>query len=316
MFILFGEEHFFIKNKVEEIKQKYSNYLIVNFSFLNNLEELIETINEQNLFHNNKLIFIKNFPFFYKKIDKENEKNITELIRIIENNNNNELIFIVNELSDESKINQNIFTKYLFSKNNLNIFKSPKLSTSDITNEIIRLVKNKEGSISLSNAMLLQSMLPNDLMIIDDEINKLLLLNKNITKAMIENSISKHYVDDVFGFSNAIDSNDFFAIWKKYLEKLSFETEISYLISQIINSFLLSQKIFFYLENKKTLEEIAQETNLNLYRVKKIYKVLKKFGIYKVQNIIKFLANLDFEIKTGKTLPKIGFEHFLIKFFA
>ncbi|WP_373456868.1 hypothetical protein [Mycoplasma sp. 1018B] len=63
------------------------------------------------------------------------------------------------------------------------------------------------------------------------------------------------------------------------------------------------------------METYSQEFKINLYRAKKIYSLLNNLSINKIQNMIKYLAELDREIKKGIVNEKIGFELFLIKFF-
>lgn len=316
MFILYGEEIFNIENTIKKIEEKYNNYQKKEIIYFDNLNEIIDEIDSENLFFSNKLIVIKKFPYFTKKIDIENKKNIDAFLKSLERNTNDLLIFVVDEIDNLEKLNNNIFTSFLKQNKSVEWKWCQKISLSQIPNEIIKIVKENNGQISFEDAILLQNKLPNDMKIISYEIQKLLFENKHISKEQINTSISNYYNEDIYSFSNAFNSKNFFNIWSKYSEKISFNIEISNLISQINNLFVISSKIYFFLLDKKNFEYISKELKINIFRIKKIYQILEIYGIIKIKAIIIFLADLDYEIKIGKIKPEIGFEQFLIKFFA
>lgn len=316
MFILYGEEIFNIENTIKKIEEKYNNYQKKEIIYFDNLNEIIDEIDSENLFFSNKLIVIKKFPYFTKKIDIENKKNIDAFLKSLERNTNDLLIFVVDEIDNLEKLNNNIFTSFLKQNKSVEWKWCQKISLSQIPNEIIKIVKENNGQISFEDAILLQNKLPNDMKIIFYEVQKLLFENKHISKEQINTSISNYYNEDIYSFSNAFNSKNFFNIWSKYLEKINFNIEISNLISQINNLFVISSKIYFFLLDKKNFEYISKELKINIFRIKKIYQILEIYGIIKIKAIIIFLADLDYEIKIGKIKPEIGFEQFLIKFFA
>ncbi|MGP1451731.1 MAG: DNA polymerase III subunit delta [Metamycoplasmataceae bacterium] len=316
MFILYGEEIFNIENTIKKIEEKYNNYQKKEIIYFDNLNEIIDEIDSENLFFSNKLIVIKKFPYFTKKIDIENKKNIDAFLKSLERNTNDLLIFVVDEIDNLEKLNNNIFTSFLKQNKSVEWKWCQKISLSQIPNEIIKIVKENNGQISFEDAILLQNKLPNDMKIISYEVQKLLFENKHISKEQINTSISNYYNEDIYSFSNAFNSKNFFNIWSKYLEKINFNIEISNLISQINNLFVISSKIYFFLLDKKNFEYISKELKINIFRIKKIYQILEIYGIIKIKAIIIFLADLDYEIKIGKIKPEIGFEQFLIKFFA
>ncbi|WP_406617789.1 DNA polymerase III subunit delta [Mycoplasmopsis lipophila] len=316
MFILYGEEIFNIENTIKKIEEKYNNYQKKEIIYFDNLNEIIDEIDSENLFFSNKLIVIKKFPYFTKKIDIENKKNIDAFLKSLERNTNDLLIFVVDEIDNLEKLNNNIFTSFLKQNKSVEWKWCQKISLSQIPNEIIKIVKENNGQISFEDAILLQNKLPNDMKIISYEVQKLLFENKHISKEQINTSISNYYNEDIYSFSNAFNSKNFFNIWSKYSEKINFNIEISNLISQINNLFVISSKIYFFLLDKKNFEYISKELKINIFRIKKIYQILEIYGIIKIKAIIIFLADLDYEIKIGKIKPEIGFEQFLIKFFA
>nr|WP_307916153.1 hypothetical protein [Mycoplasmopsis bovis] len=70
----------------------------------------------------------------------------------------------------------------------------------------------------------------NDTLMLSAEIIKLSNLEKHISAEVIENSTDTMLGDDVFAFSNALETNDLGIIWSKYKEKMLEGTEISALI--------------------------------------------------------------------------------------
>lgn len=317
MYVLYGNENYFVNKFIKNIKNKYKNINSVFLSPPFSFDQIIDALDSGNLFAQKKIIIIKNFEFFDNNILKKDEIYIKKIINLLENSND-EIIFIVSNMKDKNNIKSNIFTNFLSNLTSLNKIKwfpCLELSNDKVPNFIIDIVQQQGGKISLTNAIKLQNKLPNNLEIIAFETEKLLQESQEITSNMIDISVSDYYIEDTFGFSNSFESNDFSSIWNKYFEKKNEDIDINVLISQISHTFILAKKIYYYLAEFKEKQIVANLLNLNIYRFKKIYKILTNYGFLKVKKIISTLSILDIEIKTGKVNPENGFEQFLIKFF-
>ncbi|ADN69112.1 DNA polymerase III subunit delta [Mycoplasmopsis fermentans] len=318
MNFIYGSEKFFIEQEINKIVKKFPNSAITTFNIENdeNVDSLIQFISSGDLFNKKRIIVINDLFYFEKKLSSNDETNVNNLIKSIDNNSSDELIFVNTNISNKEQINKNFFTNFIFNKLQQNNFiEANSIDDNQLTKKVVSLVQQKGGTIDALATSALLKKIPNDLYLINLEIDKLINQNKHITENMINVSVIDIYVEDAFGFSNSFETNDFNLIWKKYKEKLIEGVDVTVLIAQTSQLFILANQIYAYKNIGKTLENLASDFKINQYRVKKVSYLLTRLGTLKIRRMIKSLAKLDQDIKEGKTDPTIGFERFLIKFF-
>ncbi|MGL5204970.1 MAG: DNA polymerase III subunit delta, partial [Metamycoplasmataceae bacterium] len=201
--------------------------------------------------------------------------------------------------------------KYLM--DNAKVLEIKKYDNKEISSIIQKIVASKGGTILNINAILLSIKLPNDLNLIVREIDKLLLENKEITKEMIKNSISKYNSNNIFEFINSFQESDASGLFRAYKERIDNGDSIVTLMSQLSNALILCSNIYSYKASNMRIEEIADQLKIHIYRVKKANELLKTMGIEKIKKIIQMLSDLDSNIKTGKIDESIGFEKLLLE---
>ncbi|RMX35459.1 DNA polymerase III subunit delta [Mycoplasmopsis fermentans] len=318
MNFIYGSEKFFIEQEINKIVKKFPNSAITTFNIENdeNVDSLIQFISSGDLFNKKRIIVINDLFYFEKKLSSNDETNVNNLIKSIDNNSSDELIFVNTNISNKEQINKNFFTNFIFNELQQNNFiEANSIDDNQLTKKVVSLVQQKGGTIDALATSALLKKIPNDLYLINLEIDKLINQNKHITENMINVSVIDIYVEDAFGFSNSFETNDFNLIWKKYKEKLIEGVDVTVLIAQTSQLFILANQIYAYKNIGKTLENLASDFKINQYRVKKVSYLLTRLGTLKIRRMIKSLAKLDQDIKEGKTDPTIGFERFLIKFF-
>ncbi|MBU4689792.1 DNA polymerase III subunit delta [Mycoplasma zalophidermidis] len=316
MYLIYGQEKYFVNEYIQQIIKANNNFELVNFYYAdeNKTVELTNLIGLNSLFQESRIIVVYDCPYFENKISKEEAILAEELAKIIEKNTQDTVVFVNTNIVKQEKIANNIFTKYLMKFNPKLLFANT-LTGSDLTKKINQIVHDLGGQIDNISINALLRKVPNDLYLINLELIKLVNLNKIITVDMIEKTIGETFNEDVFGFSNSFESNNFNLIWIKYKEKINEGVDISLLIAQASQLFILANEIYCYSLAKKNLSDLADDFKLNFYRVKKVYSLLTILGIKRIQSMIKHLAKLDREIKSGQTDPEIGFERFLINYF-
>ncbi|MCR8966581.1 DNA polymerase III subunit delta [Mycoplasma zalophidermidis] len=316
MYLIYGQEKYFVNEYIQQIIKANNNSELVNFYYAdeNKTVELTNLIGLNSLFQESRIIVVYDCPYFENKISKEEVILAEELAKIIEKNTQDTVVFVNTNIVKQEKIANNIFTKYLMKLNPKLLFANT-LTGSDLTKKINQIVHDLGGQIDNISINALLRKVPNDLYLINLELIKLVNLNKIITVDMIEQTIGETFNEDVFGFSNSFESNNFNLIWIKYKEKINEGVDISLLIAQASQLFILANEIYCYSLAKKNLNDLADDFKLNFYRVKKVYSLLTILGIKRIQSMIKHLAKLDREIKSGQTDPEIGFERFLINYF-
>lgn len=316
MYLIYGPEKYLAQEFIDKLKKQDLSIDLANFywSDESNVKDLIDLISQNSLFGFKRLICIYDCPYWEAKIAKSESHWANKLAHEIDINTEDTVVFINNSLSAKDKIPFNSFTNKMM-QSNIEFFFANTLSGANLRKQIEVIANNHGAKIDNLAINSLISKLPNDLNLINHELIKLSHLSPTITVENIEKTVSDVYVEDVFGFSNSIDSNDFNLIWRKYKEKTNEGVEIYSLIAQISQLLVLAHQIYCFLTSNQTLNDIANKLKINQFRVKKVYGFLKNTGINKINAMIKSLALIDQEIKFGQTNEVYAFEQFLIKYF-
>lgn len=319
MYFIYGNEKYFIKQQLNEIQAQAKDSSLVSFYYddEHGIQELIDLISGNDLFNNKRILVINDLAYLENKITKDEEPWAKELIKTIRNNQNDEIVFVNDNINNEKEIPNNLFTVFLL---NEMASKCKRIYAANVDeNSLVKIVNQMVtkycGTIDFQATLALLKKIPNDLFLLDLEIQKLIHENNNINEMMINNSVEDIYTEDTFGFANSFESNDFEIIYKKYKEKIAEGVDISVLIGQVSQLLILANQIYGYKNSNKTLDDLAHDLKLNNYRVKKVSLLLTKYGINKIKNMIKSLGTLDVDIKDGKVDASLGFERFLIKYF-
>lgn len=99
------------------------------------------------------------------------------------------------------------------------VFKTETLSDKTIIKFISKFIEENQGTIDESQLLTLSLKLPLNGSIIEKELNKLLLYDKNITEESIENLLTKYDSDSDWNFINAFTDHDVASTWNFYKEK-------------------------------------------------------------------------------------------------
>ncbi|MCP4337229.1 MAG: DNA polymerase III subunit delta [Mycoplasma sp.] len=303
MYFIYGTEDYLISNEEKRIVNKIGQKPII-FDELSSINEILQEIMTVNLFANKKLIIIRNGDLF------SNDEDSKKVVKLLEKGLDGiTLVFILNEEKPKVK---NPLISYLMSNSNTKQIQNIK--SKDIIKIIQNMFEDKNVKITTKALILLSKKLPNNLMIINNEINKLILRNKEIDIKDIEESISDYTSDDFFAFTNAILNKDKEAIFSSYNERIIEGDDPQLLIGQISSILLLINKLIKYLEENLSLKEISEKTKIHIFRLKKANELLQKIPEKDIKQLIKKLSDLDVDIKKGNIDSKIGLEKFLLDF--
>ena len=236
------------------------------------------------------------------------EKNNNELIKLLDKGSKEiEVVFLY---FGEVKSNTNELIDYLIS--HASIYKINKLREQDVTKIIRDIVAQKNGVIENRALISLSNILPLNLRIIVNEVNKLLSQTKNITIKIVNESIEEYFEDDTFDFVNALIEKDVNHIIKAYNKKILLEIEPINIIGQISSVLLITNLISDYKVQGLSLNEISQKTKIHIFRIKKSNELLIKTNGEYIKSLIKKLADLDLKIKSGKINKQKALDYFVL----
>lgn len=305
MFFIYGNEPFLINNKVSEIIKKHPNHKIIELNSLTSLNELVNELVSFSIFDDNKLIVVKNSIFLDKNNKSTNEMIINALSFIPEST-----IIIFTYDKQNSKQKNELFNYLL---KNSKCFEFNELNDKEMTKFVKDKVSELGGFINDVNLVYLLTKLPNKLTIINNELEKLISFDKNITKTNIDNLVPKYEQSKIFDFINSFNDRNIDKMFEIYHEKINQGESVLILIKQIINVLDLCSQIHSYKHLNYSENDIANELNKHIFIIKKNNNLLTKISYKKVSYYIEMLAKLDMDIKTYKIDENIGFENFLIQ---
>ncbi|WP_029906503.1 DNA polymerase III subunit delta [Mycoplasmopsis opalescens] len=317
-YLIYGNENYFIKQSLKEIKQKYASYEPVIFVYDDFFEheKLIQSFENNLLFSEEKIIIIYNCFYLEKAIAKAENSKAKELANLIKNTAHI-VVFINEKIEQRKNIADNTFTREikLNDATKFTIFEAQNIKGIQLDRAINEIVKHKGATIDASASSLLITKIGSNLELIEQEIDKLIYYNKTITYDAVQNLVMDMVEDNAFAFVNSFENYDFSNIWRKYKAKVHDGVAIAVLIMQISQLFIIAKQIHDFKEANISIDKYAATMKINFYRAQKINNILQIYGIKRVNEIIKALAQLDMDYKNGKVDEKVGFERFLIKFF-
>lgn len=307
IYLIYGAEQFLIDEQLKKITANDNELNINNYDLdINSIEEIIDDAETLSLFASSKVIIVKNSNIFTSK------KNIishnTELLENYLNNPNpsTKLIFIVetDKLDSRKKINKiikkcgNIIECQ--PPTNLNKFVIDLLGDYNIDTNLTKLLIERVG---------------NNLSILNQEIIKLKLYkqeDKNITKEDILNVTSKNIQPDLFLFIETLINKDIDKALSLYKELLIFNEEPIKIILMLANQFRIMYQSITLTQKGYTQKNIAELLDIHPYRVK---LAIEKGWQYHPDDLLIYLeklADLDYQIKSGKIDKEIGLELFIL----
>ena len=299
MKFIYGTESYLIEKELQKDTKK-DGVEPIFFSNNENIEDIILDLSTASMFFDNKLIIIKNHPVLESK--EQNE----ELISVIEQGVNN-VIFVLENDKPNTKLP---LINFLMEK--ATVVECKAFNTRNIISFIKETVTQKGGSIENIAAIELANRLPEDLGIIVNEIEKLLMESDSITIAMIQKSIGEYLKDDYFALSNEIVSLNRHGIISAYQKRKNAGEEPTVIIAQISSTLTLALNVSMYKRQGMALSDIADKLKIHIFRIKKSNELLNNLKNISIEELIKQLAELDKNIKTGFVDGTQGLENFLI----
>ncbi len=305
IYLIYGDEEYFINNEINNLKSKYSDYDIITYDMVeSNISDAIEDASMISLFSSNKLIICYNC-YFLTSVKCDIDHNVDLLISYMKTDSDSILVLIVNNEIDNRK-------KVVKELNNFNVIKCNKLKEYEIISFIKDYCKNNGFKIEDAAIKVFLNKLVDNLYIITNELDKLFLYknDKLITKSDIDLVTSKMININIFDLVNSIVDKKIDESLRLYDELLLINEEEIKLIVTLANQFRLIYQVKTMLKSGYSEIDISKKLDIHPYRIKIANSV--NINLDDCLRYIKDLSILDEEIKTGKIDKKMGFIKFIL----
>lgn len=306
IYLIYGEEDYFINKEIDKIKNEYKDYEVVNYDMtLNNISDALEDALMGSLFSSNKLIICTN-SFFLTGIKCDIEHKIDDLLKYLTIESDNILVLSVNSdtLDNRKKIVKEL--------NKFKVIKCDKLKPNELNKFIKDYCKGNNYKINEDAINLMIERLNDNLYIISSELDKMFLykVDNVITKDDVSLVTSRVINTNIFDLINAIVEKNIDKSLFVYDDLLLINEEEIKLIVTLANQFRLIYQVKSMFKSGYSELDISKSLGVHPYRIKLANGV--NISMDNVLKILRSLALLDENIKTGKVDKKEAFLKFIL----
>lgn len=188
-----------------------------------------------------------------------------------------------------------------------------KLDHQQLFKTVHQSIKARNCTIDDDALELFLSRVPNDLLEISQEVNKICLYSSHITREVIDVMVAKQVEENVFELTKAILNKETGRSIQIYKDLMVNNEEPIKLIVLIANSLRLLYQVKLLDRKGYNDQEIAKMLSLNPYRLRYIRQDGKDYELKELLEKIDELSQLDVQIKTGQIDRYKGLELFLIR---
>ena len=304
MYYIYGNEDYLKENKISELIHKFNPSTVLHFNSDTKIGDIINQISTFSLFDSSRLLIFRDLSYFTK-----DSSEVNALIKSLQFKPESTIVVFTSDKINNK--NKTTIVEYLLK--NSKTFEFNELSEK----EIVAVAKSKITSLgaSISNVDLYYflSKVPNRLSLIINEIEKLVSLDKNISKSNIDDLIQKYDLGSAFDFINSFHNGNIELLFKSYYEKINQGETIQSFISQITNVLEICSRIHSLKKVGHTDKEIEKILDKHSFVIKKNSEFLNTIGYKKVCKYLNMISEIDVKIKKGILDEKIGFERFLLE---
>ena len=136
-----------------------------------------------------------------------------------------------------------------------------------------------------------------------------------LTAEIVKQLVARSLEQNVFDLIDAVVKKKTEEAFKIFYDLLKINEEPIKILSLLTQQFRLLYQVKQLSKSGYGQDRMASSLKVHPFRIKLALKQEKQFSASELQNIIKALAETDFEIKTGKKDRQLALEFLLLKLF-
>ncbi|MEX3623569.1 DNA polymerase III subunit delta [Viridibacillus arvi] len=306
VYLIHGPETYIIDDSIKKITSRVLSEEEMEFNYTQHdlvdipLHVALDDAETMGFMSDRKVVVIKNAVFLSGQKDTSKvEHNIARLESYIQDPNPDTILIVVApyEKLDKRKKVTKLLTK------EAGVIEAA--SFNERSAEVWIREKTKELNIQITHGAigrLLQNVGAN-LLVLDNEIEKITTyLNEGeiITEDIIDEMVAKTLEQNVFTLVEKVTTRQLDAAFTILYDLLRQNEEPIKILSLITRQFRIIFQAKILLRNGASQGDIAKQLKLHPYAVKVAADQGRQFDEYVLQGIIRTLADLDYQMKTGK----------------
>lgn len=314
-YVIYGEEKLLMEQKLDQLKKQYhiSEEEMNMMTYWCNetpIKDIIEDALTPPFLTEYKMIVLKSPLFLTTQKQKDvSEQDVKQLMDYLSQDNPSTIFVIYHDQKNFDERKKIVKTL----RKEIKFFEFNKMDYHQLYKATHQAIKARGCQIDDDALDLFLSRMPDDLLEISQEVNKICLYSSHITRDDIDVMVSKKVEENVFELTNAILNKDTARCISIYKDLMLKNEEPVKLIVLIANSLRLLYQVKLLDRKGYNDQEIAKILSLNPYRLKYIRKDGSKYEIGELLEAIQALSDLDVSVKTGKMNRYKGLELFLVK---
>lgn len=290
-----------LDEKLKELTKNNNDIEVVHYDLLETpIEQLVEDLDTYNFFTSKKIIIGHNANFLSSDKSKTTiEHNIDRFEKYLENPScDNILILTCDNIDKRKKITSTLLKKADLIEGKVNIH---------------NIIKNKleDYSITSDAEKKLLEYCQDDYERISNELDKLMLykMNEKIINAEdVENIVMKSLDDNIFHLADSILSRNKKEAFELYNNFILHGEQVVNIIRILSNKIRLIYQVKVLLNDGNSDQSISKLLKVHEYPVKLAREASYRYSEKILLADLEKLANLDLEIKSGKSDGEVEFE--------
>ena len=313
--VIYGEEKLLLDKKLDALKKKYKiseeNMNIMTYwCHETAMSEIIADALTPPFLSEYKMIIMKNPLFLTTQKQKDvSEEDIDMLLDYLKHDNPTTIFVIYHDVKNFNERKNVVKTI----RKLCHFYETTKLTSSQLYKSVRESILARKSTIDDDALNLLLSRLPDDLLTISKEVEKLCLYTDHIDVKAVNKLVSQQIEENVFELTSAYLNKDLEKTFRIYKDLMIKNEEPIKLIVLIGNSLRLLYQVRLLDRKGYNDKEIISMLSLNPFRLKYIRADGHDFDLPELLKKIDELSQLDIAIKTGKIDKYKGLELFILR---
>ena len=296
IYIIKGNEEYFVKEKLNEIIDKDSN--IIEFDGSNktfNISDMLEACQTSSLFSNKNTILVRNPYFLIKK-----EDNIEDLMNYINHPlYETDLIFY----SYDDSFNERLKLFKDISKN-ADVIRCDSLNYKDFNQYAYSIFNKSELNLSDDIKRLLIEYANNNATLLNANIEILKLYPDRIDKDVVLSLCSENDELNVFDLINSLTNKDISTSITLARKLLKNNDSILPLIGLLSGQLRFLYQVAYLRKEGHNIYDIMNITGYKEFRIKNAFNTLNKLNMKEIMNLLYKLHEIDISVKTNNEISE------------
>lgn len=318
LIFLFGADNFRSQEKLSELKNQYltknssgTDLSVLEYGESGPIKKLSEILSARGLFSSKQFVIVKNTC---TKGSTDQQKELLAYLKTEKTLADDADSIIIFYEGGAPKKNGALY-KYLFTNTKKQEF--APLEGVTLANWALALAKKLSPETSISKNALNQLLAAtgNDLHVLNNEITKLVSYKTNgeITEEDIKILVKSKVDSTMFETIEALSSGNKARALQLLHEQIAKGEDVYYILSMYTYQIRTLLKIGdFYWQGMTSAPQIAQASGIHPYVVQKSLNQIRNLSEEKTKQMLRDLAEIDQNAKTGKVDPILALDTFIV----